>query len=63
MEKLRVPALVEARGHGHIPRLSGERLPEDVHPLAAAHDAHVSGQGQPPMSPGVGVTLVTSTAY
>ena len=55
MEQLWVSALVETRGHGHVPRLPSQRLPEDVQPLGPRH-AHWS-QCQPPMSPGVAVTL------
>ena len=55
VEQLWVSALVETRRHGHVPRLSGQRLPEDVQPLGSRHAHHWSGE--PPMSPGGAVTL------
>ena len=53
VEQFGVSALVKTRGHGHIPRLPGQRLPEDVHSPAARHYL------MSPMSPGVRVTLAT----
>ena len=37
VEQFWVSALVKTGGHGHIPRLPGQRLPEYVHTPAARH--------------------------